>query len=270
MKKCAFLFSDVCLAPDRQIGIHSQSCWELSYIICGAGTRSIGEITESFAQGEIVLIPPHIPHGWHFDPEVTDADGNIGNISVFFDPSILSDMRGLFPEMTSALRRIESLDHVVTYRGVQYQNILRLLTLMRGKTPESRFPLMMELLLAISDVAVGVATGGKSPKSRTARRLEQVRIYCDCNYGRTITIDEISKYAGMNKSAFCSFMRHNTGITFSAYLNNIRLERAREKLIHSDLGVAEISLACGFQNVTYFNRLFRRRYGCTPKAVRMV
>lgn len=72
----------------------------------------------------------------------------------------------------------------------------------------------------------------------------------------------------MNKSAFCTFMKHCTGMTYSEYLNDMRLAKAMEMLRHTENGIAEIALDCGFQNVTYFNRLFKRKYACTPKEMR--
>lgn len=177
-------------------------------------------------------------------------------------------MRNLFPVMEGALARIESLGHAVSYQGAQYQTIRRLLELLHGRTPEQRFPLMMELLIAISDFSESICTGRPSALTRTEQRLENVRVHCACNYDRQITLDEISRHVGMNKSAFCTFMRHNAGMTFSEYLNSLRLERAKDKLLHTDCGVAEVAVICGFQNVTYFNRLFRKKYGCSPTAVR--
>lgn len=264
MMKSAFIFDDVCIPPEKQIGMHSHPRWELSYVVCGSGKRTIGDLTEPFGPGEIILIPPGIPHVWRFNPAETDADGNIANLSVFFESSLPESMIGLFPEMAGPLARIESLEHAISYKGKQYQTILRLLKLMRGKTPETRFPVMMELLIAISHTSCGICAGCNTSLSRAELRLEKVRVYCACNYSRPITIDEISRHVGMNKSAFCTFMRHSAGTTFSKYVNDIRLERAKDKLRHTDSVIAEIALGCGFQNVTYFNRLFRKKYGCSP------
>ncbi len=55
MKKTAFIFDDVSISPDKQIGLHSSNSWELSYVVAGSGTRTIGDFTEPFIPGEIII-----------------------------------------------------------------------------------------------------------------------------------------------------------------------------------------------------------------------
>lgn len=266
--KSAFIFDDVRISPDKQIGLHSYNNWELSYVLTGSGTRTIGEHTESFRAGEIILIPPNIPHVWIFNPDDTDAEGNIANISVYFETSTLESLGMIVPEMSEALGNIRQLDHAISYKNEQLDLIQMLLRGMRGMNPERRVPLMMELLIAISDIADSVYVGKKSTLTRAERRLEEIRVYCACNYGRQITLDEISRHIGMNKSAFCTFMRNNAKMSFSEYLNDMRLERAKVMLSTTDHSIAEIASDCGFQSVTYFNRLFKNRYNLSPSKMR--
>lgn len=98
--------------------------------------------------------------------------------------------------------------------------------------------------------------------------MENIRVFCSCNYARSISLDEIASYVGMNKSAFCTFMRRHAGKSFSEYINCYRLEKAFERLKHTDDDIAAIAYDTGFANVTYFNRLFKSKYGCTPRNVR--
>lgn len=270
MSRQAFIFDDVKISPDKQIGLHSYNNWELSYVLTGSGTRTVGECTEPFRAGEIILIPPNIPHVWHFDPDCTDEDGHIANISVYFDTLLMDSLRAIIPEISDAAGRIVQLDHAVSYKGEKLDAIKSLLCRMRGKTPENRLPLMMELLIEISDVSGSVYAGRRSTLTRAERKLEKVRVYCVCNYSRQISLEEISGHVGMNKSAFCTFMRNNTGKSFSEYLNHIRLERAEVMICNTDYHIAEIAMECGFQSVTYFNRLFKRRYNRSPKEIRKV
>ena len=76
-KEHSFTFNNVSLTPSEQIGLHRQPLWELSYIVTGSGMRLIGDMTEPFQCGEVVMIPPEIPHCWIFNNNDTDANGQI-------------------------------------------------------------------------------------------------------------------------------------------------------------------------------------------------
>lgn len=268
MKLSGFIFDDVCITPDRQIGCHTHPRWELSYVICGGGTRNVGDTTEPIVEGEIILLPPNISHVWRFDKDKTDREGNIRNISVFFQPSIMDGMIDLFPELRKPLEIITAQTQAISYKGGTHDRIQKLLLSMRGLTATDRLPLMMELIIAMSDVSGVRQVGRDNALDRIGQRCEKVRIYCACNYSRDIKLDELARYVGMNKSAFCTFMRRHMGMSLSHYVNTMRLERAKEKLISfPDRSISEIALDCGFANVTYFNKLFKMRYGCTPKSI---
>lgn len=127
MNNSAFTYDDVRISPDKQIGPHSHNKWELSYVLTGSGTRTIGDHSEPFRPGEVILIPPNIPHVWHFDPACTDDEGYIANISVYFDTHLIDLLRRVVPEMSEATGRIEQLDHAVSYTGEKLESIQKIL-----------------------------------------------------------------------------------------------------------------------------------------------
>lgn len=268
MNKIAFTFDDVSVTPDCQIGKHSHQRWELSHIICGKGSRTIGDLTEPMTEGEIILVPPGLSHCWNFDPHHTDDSGKIANITILFETSTLDGLLLIIPELESAINKIKSLTAAVKFTDNAYRRLHELLMAMRGATPAARVPRMIELLQVIADAENNVNAGHSNTLSRTEQRLENVRTFCYCNFTREITLEEMAAYAGMNKSAFCTFMRRHAGATLSEFVNNIRLEKALEMLRHTDKTIATIAYDSGFSNVTYFNRLFRRKYNTTPKSLR--
>ncbi|MBD5357753.1 MAG: AraC family transcriptional regulator [Bacteroides sp.] len=268
MYKTAFIFDDVCVTPERQIGIHSHPQWELSHVVCGGGTRSIGDKSEPMVEGEVILIPPNIPHVWHFNPEITDKNGCIANITIFFDDNLLESLAVLLPEMKNSIDQIRMLTHAISYSGEILDDITAILHSMRGKTAEARLPYMFRLIMLMSHTKCSNSVGYNNQLTRMEQRLERIRTFCACNYARSISLDEIARYVGMNKSAFCTFMKRQTGKTFSEYMNEHRLKRAVERIKNTDDNIAEIAFSVGFANVTYFNRLFRAKYGCSPTAYR--
>lgn len=268
MKQMAFIFDDVSVPPDRQINRHSQPNWEVTLLICGAGKRTIGDLTEPMSEGEIILIPPNIPHEWQFDTSHTDVNGNISNIAIFFNTATLDNIETFIPEFAETVRKIKSLTKAVKISGETYYRIFELMMSMRGMTAESRVPKMIEFIQLIAYADTYVTVGRNITMSAIESKLEKVRIFCSCNYARKISLREIASHVGMNKSAFCTFMRRHNGMSLSEYVNEIRLKIAMEKLSHTDSSIAEIAYDTGFANVTYFNRLFRNKYHCTPKSVR--
>ena len=268
MKIYAFTFDDVSTPPDKQIETHSHSQWELSYVLCGNGIRTIGDTTEPIVEGEIILIPPNIPHVWHFDTMKTDADGNVSNISVFFKAETLERLSTVIPEFAETSKKIFSLTEAVKYSGTAYNRIKGILQSMRDMEAVSRLPQMIELLLTLTDNDDCRKVGRNNSINTIGQRLENIRIYCRCNYARGISLDEISAEIGMNKSSFCTFMKRHTGMTLTEFVNGIRLEKAKEMLRYTDDTIASIAYDVGFSNVTYFNRLFKKKYQCCPKRIR--
>lgn len=268
MNDVAFTFDDVRVRPDRQIGSHSHHQWELSHVIRGTGTRSIGNRTETVEEGEVILVPPDIPHVWLFDSDNVDSDGCIANITILFNPQLIDDMSRIFPELKPRLRHISMISEAKSYLGDTRKNIISTLLSMRGLNAETRLPYMIRLFTMLAETDDSRGVGCNNVLTRVERRLEGIRTFCSCNYNRNITLDEVAAYAAMNKSAFCMFMKKHTGMTFSEFVNDYRLRKACDALRDTDDNISDIAYSVGFANVTYFNRLFRARYGCTPKIIR--
>jgi AraC-like DNA-binding protein/quercetin dioxygenase-like cupin family protein len=72
----------------------------------------------------------------------------------------------------------------------------------------------------------------------------------------------------MSKSSFSRYFKHKTERTFTQYLNDIKIANVRRLLIESNQKILDICYLCGFNNLTYFNRLFKKVNGMTPKRFR--
>lgn len=93
--------------------------------------------------------------------------------------------------------------------------------------------------------------------------------YIDMHYGKTITLSKLAKLYYVNEKYIGRLFKQQTGKTFHAYLNDVRLSHAASLLRTTTLRVTDIALMCGFQNVTYFNRQFRKTYQQTPVQFRI-
>lgn len=82
-----------------------------------------------------------------------------------------------------------------------------------------------------------------------------------------INLEAAIAATGVNRSKINSILKDETGLTFSAYLNKLRLtEAARLLADEPEANVAEIAFSVGYNNASYFNKLFKNEYGCSPKA----
>ncbi|MEG2743976.1 MAG: AraC family transcriptional regulator [Clostridium sp.] len=85
------------------------------------------------------------------------------------------------------------------------------------------------------------------------------------NYSETITLDDLSKVAGMTPKYFCKFFQSMSNKTPIEYLNLYRIESACEQLLSTDLPITNVAMNCGFNDVSYFIKTFKRCKGITPK-----
>lgn len=104
-------------------------------------------------------------------------------------------------------------------------------------------------------------------KSASKKSLEKVKLiltYISENYHNNITIDEIADYCFYSKSYFMKFFKDTMGMGFIQYLNDYRLDIAAKLLTDTDDNILDIAIRTGFNNLSYFNRAFKKKYGVTP------
>jgi AraC-like DNA-binding protein len=84
-----------------------------------------------------------------------------------------------------------------------------------------------------------------------------------------ISVSDAAEFAGMQRFAFMRYFRHVTGVTFIAYLTQLRLDKATRLLMGTDEPIGSIAAAAGFCDQSYMDRVFQRHYGCTPREMRV-
>ncbi|MDY4969032.1 MAG: AraC family transcriptional regulator [Lachnospiraceae bacterium] len=112
---------------------------------------------------------------------------------------------------------------------------------------------------------------GHSLSSSEEKSLEKIKFivgYVQEHYSEPISITQIAQLCHYSDSHFMKFFRTHMETSFTRYLNDYRLTIAHRLLGSSKNTILEIAQQCGFENLSYFNRLFKRKYGVTPKEVR--
>ncbi len=85
---------------------------------------------------------------------------------------------------------------------------------------------------------------------------------------RRLALREVAARVNLSPCHFCAVFKRQTGLTFTAYRNRLRLDRAAELLRESSRRVTDVAFEAGFDSIPYFNRAFRRRFGCSPSEYR--
>ncbi len=150
---------------------------------------------------------------------------------------------------------------------------LAIRALKAGVTDYIKKPLgVVYLMSKVSCVLEEESPGGgcKSGSGRSKREfiLDEVRKYIEENYREDLTLDELSKMAGMDRFSFCKCFKEGFGKGFRSYLNEVRIGNAAELLRNEELSVAEVAFSVGYRGTARFSRAFKERYGVSPMAYR--
>jgi len=99
-------------------------------------------------------------------------------------------------------------------------------------------------------------------------RVKQAMRYIAENYAEPLTISGVAAVVSLNAVYFGTLFKRETSLTFRDYLNNVRLGQAEEMLRAGKWNVTEVSTLCGFSDVFYFSRLFKKYKGIPPSSVK--
>ncbi len=252
--------------------LHYHDEIELNFIRNARGAkRIIGDHVEEIGDLELALVGPGLPHGWFgsgFAPNQVE-EVTIQFHKDFFDEKFLQKNQLNF--IRNMLRR--SLRGILFSRETTERLEPRIVSI--GK--KQGFDSVLELMSILHDLSISrdfrvLSDSGFSDDevfSYNSRRIEKVMEFIHSSFDKQITLGEAAKIASMTESAFSRFFKLRTGMTFIDCLTEVRLGHASRMLISTTKTIAEIAYSCGFNNISNFNRIFRRKKGCTPRELRV-
>ena len=252
--------------------IHNHEVFELNFVEHAAGVRRIvGDSNEVIGEYDLVLITsPDLEHVWEQNEcksedirEVTvQFDIDFSDSSIFgrnpfnsMKKMMLEAQKGLCFPLDAIMRVYKQLDTLSSvkdgfYAFTQFLTILYELSKCDGART-----------LASSSFA-------KVEVSSDSRRVQKVKNFIEQHYKDEIRLNQVSDIAGMSPSAFSRFFKLHTGRNLSEYIIDLRLGYASRMLVDSTHSIAEIGFSCGFNNLSNFNRIFKKRKGCSPSEFR--
>ena len=103
---------------------------------------------------------------------------------------------------------------------------------------------------------------------RLGQIREDIAAYIREHYTEELSMQDVARAMNYSDAYFCKLFKQCFKVNFSAWLNEFRVEKAKEQLTATRLSVREVSLACGYADANYFARVFKRITGMTPSEYR--
>ncbi len=253
--------------------IHRHEEYELNFVANGRGARRIvGDSIEVIGDYDLCLIGNGIEHVWE---QYECQSRHIREITIQFSNSLFNSdlfsrnqflpIRGLLDLSSKgvcfgseAIMKVYSrLDYITRMTDGFEQTIVML-------------SILNELANSPAKRTLSSSSFTTARISSDSRRVQKAQDYIAANYRGDIQLSELASQAGMTATSFSRFFKLRTGRSVSDYIIDIRLGHATRMLMESAMSVAEICYDCGFNNVSNFNRIFKRKKGCTPKEFREI
>lgn len=259
------LLNHPCAGFDFPTHYHTEI--ELNMVKHFEGKRIVGDSIEPLNGSDLVLIGPNTFHAWESHP-----DFRTHVITIQFNPELFGSSfinKNLFRPVK------ELLD--LSPRGIVFSEAeqKRILPRLLALADKKGFDSVIDFLYILNELAL-------SPNKRIlcspnftqnhyevkSRRIKIIHQYLQKNYGNKITVSEVAKLINMTESGFCHFFKKRTQKSFIDFLNDLRVGEAARMLLETTHTVSEISFNCGFNNISNFNRIFKKKKGQTPSEFR--
>ncbi len=252
--------------------IHNHEVYELNFVEHASGVRRIvGDSQKVIGDYDLVLITsPDLEHVWE---QYQCKSEDIREITIQFDFSMGEETlfgRNPFASVTHMMQEARKglcfpMDAIMKVYG----------KLDSLSTVKDGFYSVMSFLSILYDLSqcegartLATSSYAKVQVEDDSRRILKVKNYISKNYMDDLRLPMLADIADMSPSAFSRFFKLHTGRNLSDYIIDIRLGYASRMLVDTTKSVSEISFDCGFNNLSNFNRIFKKKKNCSPSEFR--
>ena len=254
------------------VPLHWHDEMELVVIKKGQGYVSVDFDKHLVHSGDIIMICPGCLHAIE-----QDASYKMEYENIIFKPELLSSGANdlcMLQYMKPLLDGTFPVEHFLTPAHEVFgslSNCIRQIDLVcadqtTGWQLAVKSALFYFFFLLISERQKKTVSISHNPKS--LEKMKTVLKYVEEHYTEKLTIDDMAERIFYSKSHFMKFFKAHMGTGFTEYLNDYRLTMAARLLKSSDESILMIAEESGFDNLSYFNRIFKRKYGVSPGSYR--
>jgi Transcriptional regulator containing an amidase domain and an AraC-type DNA-binding HTH domain len=265
---CFTIFTRVKSEFDFPLHCHEE--FELNFIMNAKGAkRVVGDHIGEIDDLELVLVGSNLPHFWQTHK---CKSRKIREITIQFHKDLFDEKFLRRNQMSFIRNMLEKSAKGILFSRQTIMQIRPRLTILSQK---QGFDSVLELLSILHDLSISRnmhtlsdVTFNNAELSYNSRRIEKAIEYMHQGFQKQITLSEVARLTNMTDASFSRFFKARTGITFMDSLLEMRLGHASRLLIDTTQSVAEVAYNCGFNNISNFNRLFKKKKGCTPREFR--
>ncbi len=245
---------------------HFHPEYEIVFVEGASGTRHIGDHISRYQDGDLVFIGPNIPH-LNFDYGV---ETTCETIVVQMKEDFLGKEFFTLPEMAGVKKLFDKAKYGLSFpdstKKIAGEKLKKLITL--GQFEQLVELLQIFQLLACSEMTI-LNTRPVADKSikKDMGRIERIYHYIEENYQQKVDVNQAAQLSNLTTAAFCRYFKKITRMTFTEFLNQYRITQAK-KLLLQEHTITEACYGSGFDNLSYFNKTFRKLAGENPSAFR--
>lgn len=249
---------------------HNHPEYELVLVLKSTGEKIIGDHMSSFSDGDLTFMGPFLPHVYHNSKMYYEENSNLTAeaIVIHFTRDFLGNSFFDIPEMETITALLDESVMGFSIKGKTRQLVAQKMNDMLSMSGPPRIIELLNILYILADTKEKgkLASPGFIQNFKTSGS-EQITEVCDFimkNFTSDLKLNQVAGIANMSPNAFCNFFKQRTRKTFINFLNEVRIGYACKLLSSEQYNISEVCYLSGFQNLSNFNRQFKRIAKKTP------
>jgi AraC-like DNA-binding protein/quercetin dioxygenase-like cupin family protein len=247
--------------------LHYHPEYQLTMILKGRGILYAGNSNIAFNNYDLFLIGSNVPHLFK---NISDGN-NVKSVSLFFSKASFGPEFFDVTEMKNLKKVVAESQRVIKLEMEPGNKLTNKFAYLNKKKNHHLLILFLEMLDHLSHSSyeyVNELPLDHLPSEAESSRLGTVLNFILENYRSEISVSKIAKIAHLSNSQFSYFFKLHTNKTFVQFLNEVRIENACNALKDQEKNIETICYESGFNNISYFVRLFKKVKGTTPSKYR--